>query len=599
MERKAKRNDLREANRQKKLHKQFILHTLPEDTFDIFAHMAMAMLDTSSAGIGFVDGKKIWFKSTFGIERQLLTDVSLCEHAFNSHQGALVVEDVMQDERFSASQFVGGEHGLRFYARAMFTAGDGAIVGMICVTDPKPHLVDRAFIADLNRIAKAVGIAVSMHELAAEAQERDKTDELTGLHKSQVFIENAKTLIGQGDVTLLLADIEGMREINGLLGRTVGDSILEEAGRRMSVWARSYKAVCGRLGGDELVAAVPGPNSPRRSKKMAESLARALNAAFLPLDRVDTMHFVAGVGIATSTKPDTDVEDMVRSAEASLVLARNDGSYVGKIKNGLPSPGGKREATAMLKEAFLLKGVKPFKMDYQPIFNLHDGSLHSFEALVRWHSKDGRIWPPSYFIPIAEADGNIVHLDAWCLHKACEDAASWESDISVSVNISAASFLSGSIENKIKEALERTGLAPGRLKIEITETALLPGRKRTRQAMAAIQSMGVKILLDDFGCGHASFAYLRDYSFDGIKIDKVFIQGAEDGGKARALLHTLSELASFIGIETVVEGIETELQLEVVRSEGIKVVQGYLMGRPQAYEAAAKLAARWKAVEVP
>ena len=196
---------------------------------------------------------------------------------------------------------------------------------------------------------------------------------------------------------------------------------------------------------------------------------------------------------------------------------------------------------------------------------------------------------PGDFIPVAEATGLVVPLDRWVLDQACRLAAGWPGHLQVSSNLSAANFFAGDLVGDVRAALQRHRLAPNRLKLEITETVLLRDPARVRQVVAELRDMGVHVVLDDFGVGHASIAYLRDYPFDGLKIDRSFVAGIETDARSRAFVRAIIEMARALNISATAEGVETEGQLQALRQKGVESVQGYLLGRPMTPDAAEAL----------
>ena len=196
---------------------------------------------------------------------------------------------------------------------------------------------------------------------------------------------------------------------------------------------------------------------------------------------------------------------------------------------------------------------------------------------------------PGEFIPVAEATGLIVHLDRWVLDQACRLAAGWPDDFTISSNLSAANFFAGDLIGDVRETLRRHRLAPQRLKLEVTETVLLQDADRVQGIIGKLRDLGVHTVLDDFGVGHASLAYLRDYAFSELKIDRSFIADIETSQRSKAFVRAIVEMAHALDIRTTAEGVETQGQFEVLRRKGVDTVQGFLLGRPVCPEMAANL----------
>ena len=218
---------------------------------------------------------------------------------------------------------------------------------------------------------------------------------------------------------------------------------------------------------------------------------------------------------------------------------------------------------------------------YQPIADANSCRIQSFEALVRWIHPEKGLIPPLDFIPVAEETALIVPIGDWVLQEACSQAQTWPSDVKVSVNLSPIQFREQyDLVPQVVRILNLTGLAPERLELEITETTVLDQSQYTYDCLNAFQKLGISIVLDDFGVGHSSLSYIQDFPFDKLKLDKSFVSSYQTSHKTLAILKLVANLGINLEMATTAEGIETEEELEVVRREGFKQVQGYLIGRP-------------------
>jgi EAL domain-containing protein (putative c-di-GMP-specific phosphodiesterase class I) len=217
---------------------------------------------------------------------------------------------------------------------------------------------------------------------------------------------------------------------------------------------------------------------------------------------------------------------------------------------------------------------------YQPQYDLGDGTLTGFEALVRWlHPVRGWI-SPAQFVPVAEETGLVVALGAWVLRQACSEVVRWPGQFKLAVNLSGVQLASRQLVRTVSSVLTETGLAPHRLELEVTETALLADPAAARQRMQALRSLGVRLGLDDFGTGYSSLAYLRTYPINTLKIDRSFVAGLAEGAQADMILRTIIQLGRGLGMKTLAEGVETVPQRDTLRRHGCEQVQGYLYSRP-------------------
>jgi len=232
-----------------------------------------------------------------------------------------------------------------------------------------------------------------------------------------------------------------------------------------------------------------------------------------------------------------------------------------------------------------------FELYYQPLVSCTTGKVEGYEALLRWnHPRRGLIMPME-FIPLAEETGLIVKISQWVLDAACRAAAAWDQPYRVAINISPVQFRQSDLPLIVAATLARTGLAADRLEIEITEGVLMEDTARAIEILSALRRQGVSIALDDFGTGYSSLSYLRSFTFDKLKIDKSFIHGLGHSEEATMIVRTIIGLAHNLGLSIVAEGVETSVQLAMIRDHMCDQVQGYLLGRPMPMDSSTELTA--------
>jgi EAL domain-containing protein (putative c-di-GMP-specific phosphodiesterase class I) len=285
------------------------------------------------------------------------------------------------------------------------------------------------------------------------------------------------------------------------------------------------------------------------------------------------------IGIAIAPHDGQDGQTLLRNADLALYRAKEAGrgtfAFFEESLN-------ERAQTRRQLEADLRLALErgEFELYYQPLFDLEQNRICSFEALIRWrHPKRGLV-SPCEFVPVAEDTGLIVPIGAWVIREACARAAHWPENVRVAVNVSAVQFHRGALHETILRALAGSGLAPQRLEVEITESVFLEGDDTTLRLLHALRTLGVRIALDDFGTGYSSLSYLQSFPFDKLKIDRSFIQNLLTRDGAIAIVHAITELANALGIETTAEGVEETAQLMELRSHGCSSVQGYLFSEP-------------------
>jgi EAL domain-containing protein (putative c-di-GMP-specific phosphodiesterase class I) len=221
-----------------------------------------------------------------------------------------------------------------------------------------------------------------------------------------------------------------------------------------------------------------------------------------------------------------------------------------------------------------------FELFYQPLVNLKSGRISTCEALLRWNHPVRGTVSPIDIIPVAEDMGLIVDLGRWILRKACMECMRWPEGVSVAVNFSPQQFHQRDVLSEVRYALEVSGLPAHRLEIEITESSLLRNTQLTHDVLSQLRAIGVRISLDDFGTGYSSLSYLHNFPLQKVKIDRSFLEGIDDD-RPLTLLRGVARLSADLGMSVVVEGIETNEQLELISADGtITEAQGYLFSRP-------------------
>jgi EAL domain-containing protein (putative c-di-GMP-specific phosphodiesterase class I) len=223
-----------------------------------------------------------------------------------------------------------------------------------------------------------------------------------------------------------------------------------------------------------------------------------------------------------------------------------------------------------------------FRLAYQPIVDAHSGAVVAREALLRWNHPTRGAIAPDLFIPIIEDAGLIHQIGGWVIREACSEAARWREPILVAVNVSAAQLGGAGLAQTVVGALAASGLPPQRLELEVTESVFLGDDPATLQSLERLRSLGVRLVLDDFGKGYSSFGYLSRAKFAKIKIDQQFVRDAADGDRdCRAIVTAILALARGLGVETTAEGVETERQADLMRALGCSQLQGFYFGRPE------------------
>lgn len=405
-------------------------------------------------------------------------------------------------------------------------------------------------------------------------------DSLTGLPNRRSFNERLEREIAfaaatGGKVALVGIDLDRFKEINDLRGHATGDEVLKNLAKRMMSVLKESDFVA-RLGGDEFAAL----HRTSAQADLIDFLSR-LETVLSQLIRIDGYEFMPGASIGVAVYPDhaADKVTLVNNADLAMYRAKADVSqtvcfYEPSMDEAVRA---RRNLANELREAMIHDQLD---IHYQIQTSVSTGEIVGYEALLRWEHPERGFIPPSEFIPIAEENGLIIQLGEWVLRTACLDAASWNPQYKVSVNVSPVQFAHVDLHKVIVEALLMSGLPANRLELELTETAIFANKERSLHILRQIKASGVKVALDDFGTGYSSLDTLRSFPFDKIKLDRSFIIEVESSLEAKAIIRAVLALGQSLAIPVLAEGIETEGQLELLRREGCNEVQGYLLGRP-------------------
>jgi diguanylate cyclase (GGDEF)-like protein len=422
---------------------------------------------------------------------------------------------------------------------------------------------------------------VSRHDAFRKIEVLAQRDALTKLWNRAAFLhlleQHLATIAGtRNSLALIAIDLDRFKDINDTLGHPAGDVVLKEAADRIASAVRPGDEI-SRIGGDEFLIMLADVDPSE-----ADATARRILAEFSNPFTIKMTHNVCGasIGYAIAPTDGSTLDALLRNADLALYEAKKRGRA--QIVAYTPALSHLYDSRVALEHdlQFALPNGE-LEIEYQPIVDPRSGRAICCEALLRWnHPELGRI-APSVFIPIAEATGLIVPIGTWILTCACAEATRWSSDIKVAVNLSPVQFRRGrEIVDIVMNALAETGLASSRLDLEITETVLIDDSATTLTILEELRSKDVGVSLDDFGTGFASLAYLNDFPFSKIKIDRKFSQNIDQSPRTTAIIKGIAQTTRDLRIELVAEGVETEIQLERMRNFGINAIQGYLFSKP-------------------
>ena len=406
-------------------------------------------------------------------------------------------------------------------------------------------------------------------------------DELTALPNRVNFRDEIERLLAISHSAerlsaLLFVDLDQFKQVNDTLGHPCGDQLLCAVADRLREMLRPEDFVA-RFGGDEFVVFQQNILSNEDAAGLARRIVDRLSERY----KIDN-HLVeigASVGIAMTSPAGISADTLLKNADMALYRAKADGR--GTFCFFRDEMAQTVEARRIL-ELDLRKALahEEFELFYQPLVNLKSGRIATCEALLRWNHPVRGTVSPIDIIPVAEDMGLIVDLGRWILRKACMECMKWPEGVSVAVNFSPQQFHQRDVLSEVRYALEVSGLPAHRLEIEITESSLLRNTQLTHDVLSQLHMIGVRISLDDFGTGYSSLSYLHNFPLQKVKIDRSFLEGI-DSDRPLTLLRGVARLSADLGMSVVVEGIETNEQLELISADGtVTEAQGYLFSRP-------------------
>ncbi len=426
-------------------------------------------------------------------------------------------------------------------------------------------------------------------------------DLLTGQPNRTLFHERLEYELTEArrfghQVAVHLLDLNNFKLINDTLGHPVGDRVLREVARRLSLHIREGDLLA-RLGGDEFAVIQSPVGGPAEAHILAERLLASLDPPVLVDDR--PIHTMASVGITLFPSDGDTPDSLLRNAEMAMYQAK--GETRGHCSFFQRDMDLRMRQRKQLEED-MRQGLESdqFYLVYQPKVAAADGGICGMEALLRWRHPERGVVGPAEFIPLAEQCGLIVPLGEWVLAAACRQMRQWLEagfpPLRLAVNMSPIQFQRGDPLAAVGKALATSGLAGEYLEIEITESALISNLVEARALLDQLNALGVSIAIDDFGTGYSSLGYLGNLPIDSLKIDQMFIRelqgeaaNRETGG---AVVRAIISLAQSLGMRVVAEGVETRPQLDFLRAEGCDEIQGYYFSPPVSAEVFAALVAQ-------
>ncbi|RJG06062.1 EAL domain-containing protein [Noviherbaspirillum cavernae] len=422
-------------------------------------------------------------------------------------------------------------------------------------------------------------------EHVEELERRGNEDALTGLpnrHWAQSYLPAMiERSAPDGDMhALLFIDLDGFKAVNDTMGHAAGDELLKIAARRLKVAVRPHDKVV-RIGGDEFVVIIEDIAQRSDAAHVARRVLHAFQEGFRLTQGVRSVGTSIGISIFPSDGSDADT--LLKNADIAMYSVKTGGKsnyrfYDQKYYEKLRARHDKEDdlRRAIENDEFL--------MYYQPRVDISTGTTSSMEALVRWQHPSKGLLEPLDFIPLAEETGLIAGLGALAIEKVCAQLARWAKTgqelVPVSINVSPRQFDKTDVPKLLAESLAHHGVAARLVEIEVTESSMMSHGGEVSEVLAAIQGMGIKLLVDDFGTGYSSLSQLQSLDFDVLKVDRAFTAGLEKSEQGNVLFAAIITMAHALGMRVVAEGVENERQIRILKSLRCDEIQGFYISKP-------------------
>ncbi len=409
-------------------------------------------------------------------------------------------------------------------------------------------------------------------------------DTLTGLANRTILNDRIGLLIERAArektvVALLLLDLDRFKEINDSLGHGAGDELLCAIAARLNDLVRESDTVA-RLGGDEFVILVE-MDTPDDAIPVVQKILDAMSKPYGISGR--ELFASTSIGISLYPKDGDSAEELLKNADVAMYRSKKRGRNTFRFYNeGMNTSSAERLSI----ETSLRRAVDngEFLLHYQPQVNLISGEIIGAEALIRWKHPDMGMVAPAKFIPLAEENGLIFPIGEWVMRTACTQLRAWQDagvvTPPVAVNLSAHQFRQRNLVKMTTGVLLDSGIDGRYLELEMTESAVMEDTDRVLKVLRELKACGTSVSIDDFGTGYSSLSYLKQFSIDKLKVDQSFVREITRDPNDAAIVVAIITMAHSLGLNVIAEGVETEGQMEYLRSHGCNEMQGYFFSRP-------------------
>lgn len=502
-----------------------------------------------------------------------------CGHAAYA-KDLKIVSDIETDPSWTRWKKIALESGLRSCWSLPIISSKGSVLGAFAVYYKESIEPKDSDIEMLKDFSHLTGIALERHFHEEEIKYLANYDNLTNLPNLRYLKEIfSQRLQETSHLAVMFLDLDNLKPHNDTFGHSSGDKLIQEVGKRIQETI-GEKNVVARMGGDEFVILISNYTSKFLLCALADKILQAIEEPII----INGQEFstYGSIGISLSGEHGQTFEELMKNADIAMYSMKKVG---GNAFNLYDPKMNKNTASAFQLKSNLKKALKEneFVLYYQPKVNIETGNFIGVEALIRWIHPEKGLISPATFISLAEESDFILLLGEWILNKACAQIKEWEKlniKIPIAINVSIKQFLKQDFAALVSKKLTEFKISSEYLEIEITESVLSNHESLVRDTVSKLRSLGIKVSIDDFGAGYASFMYLKQFQADTIKIDKSFISHLPTSQVDAAIVSAIITLASELGISVIAEGVETQEQSDFLKNKGCIYLQGYLYSKP-------------------
>ncbi len=449
---------------------------------------------------------------------------------------------------------------------------NGEIFGNICAIGTQPFTYSNEHVTLIQSLANFLAYVIDL-ELSIYL------DQLTGLYNRGYLTESFPNLMEESnDIHVLFLDVDNFKKVNDTFGHTTGDQLLIEIAVRLKASVHQL-GIVARVGGDEFVILAPNL-SVLQVNTLARQILNDLSSSFHIADFEFALQ--ASMGISSFPKDDDHLEALITNADNAMYQVKNEGKnnyvFFNPIRNTTSS--------LLTIESQLKKALnnKELVLYYQPQVNIFSEKVIGLEALIRWIHPEKGLLLPGEFLPQAEECNLMDDIGFWVLENACFQNKKWQEELEecvpIAVNISVSQMKKLDFLKKIKTILRDLSIEPSYIALEITENIEIDDMEEIIGLLNQLRRIGISIALDDFGTGYSSLSYLKQLPINSVKIDRSFIKNILNEPKDISIVKSIVTIANDFDLDLVVEGIENQNQLNLVKELGCQMIQGYFISKP-------------------